>query len=84
MHANLAGKTSLVMSLVCNDWIPNTERESRGAKRAESLFMQSRVSAWFPTCLSAGCLFLTLVARGSLISVSLAVVPAIPDILRKP
>lgn len=33
------------------------------------------------TCCDAGCLFLTLVALGSRISVSLALVPAIPDIV---
>ena len=32
------------------------------------------------TCCEAGCLFFTLVARGNRTSVSLALVPAIPDI----
>ena len=33
------------------------------------------------TCCEAGCLFFTLVARGNRTSVSLALVPATPDIL---
>ena len=36
---------------------------------------------WVLTCCEAGCLFFTFVARGKRISVSLALVPAIPDIL---
>ena len=42
----------------------------------------TRVRNILLTCCEAGCLFLTFVARGSRISVSRALVPAIPDMLR--
>ena len=42
---------------------------------------QGSCKTWVLTCCEAGCLFFTFVARGNRISVSLALVPAIPDIL---